>query len=217
MNSTEFIQWKIAAILLLIGGIFFWFGAFYPPYKQWITSDLKEYLTIISIHPLNWYIIHGAFTIGVILSIFGIQQYQDLLYSVGSNRILTGFILTAYLTGSIFWLLNIAFRLTVTMWAAKSLSHAGNIYDSFGTWMDWTNLIFAFYMVLAYFAIGCMGVVLRDIIWMPAWVSWFCIIFGFFGVIAYILRIPLWAPPLMVHLPLMIIGIATLIRLPGIT
>jgi hypothetical protein len=215
LNNPQFYTWKYAGILMLAGGIIFWAGAFFPPYKQWMTSDIKEYFSIINSNKINWFIIHGCFVLGVLISLLGWQLFSGSLIASGANKVLSGISYTALFTGSIFWLINIAFRITVTVWAANNLAETGIVHETFKTWMDWSNLLFSFYMVLAYFATGFLGVALRDISWMPIWVSWVLILFGFGGVIGYIVKIPLWAPPLIVHLPFMIAGIVILLKLPA--
>jgi hypothetical protein len=214
MDGSQLYSWKYTGLLMLAGGIVFWAGAFTPPYKQWMTSDLKEYLSIINTNHTGWYIIHGCFTLGVIISILGLYLFSESLKSSAADKVLSGIAYNLFLVGSIFWLINIAFRVTVTVWAAKNLADTGEVHDTFKTWMDWSNLLFSFYMVLAYTATGCFGIAMKDISWMPVWVCWFCIVFGFAGVIGYIFRVPLWAPPLMVHLPFIITGIFILIRIP---
>ncbi|HLF34297.1 MAG TPA: hypothetical protein VI583_08670 [Cyclobacteriaceae bacterium] len=213
MNQIDENLLKVSSIILLSGGLIFWFGAFFPPYKQWTTSDLKEYLLIIDSHRINWYIIHASFLLGVILTIFGTHLLSQTLLAAGANRIFANLLFSSYLAGSIFWILNIAFRVTVTTWYAGKFAEQDALFDMFKSMNDWTNLIFSVYMVLAYFAIGCMGMALLGLTMLPRWVDWFCIVMGFFGVFAFILRIPLWAPPLMVHLPFMVTGIFILIKL----
>lgn len=202
--------WRWSAILLLSGGIIFWIGAFTPPYRQWTTSDLGEYLSIIRAHPFNWYLIHACFLLGVVLTILGVPALARALAAAGAEELplLTG--TTAFLFGSAFWVLNIAFRVTVTIQAAEHQNPSAEFLSSFQAWMDWSNLLFSIYMVLAYAGTGLLGMELRAVSWLPGWVGWFVMIFGFGGVIGYIVRFPLYAPPLMVHLPWIVTGIMLL-------
>jgi len=210
--QTDIQLWRWAAILLLSGGIIFWTGALTPPYKWWMTKDTGEYLTLIDQNKLSWYFIAGTFLVGIILSLSGIQLASTALREAG-QKILPQIAITTYFTGTIFWILNIAFRITVTVWAAQQLKETGHIEPTFKTWMDWTNLIFAIYMVLAYFAIGCLGYSLLQVNLLPGWVSWTCIIMGFGGSVLYLVRFPFFDPPLMVHTPLIILAIMILMKI----
>jgi hypothetical protein len=213
MEQPDLSSWKLPAILLLLGGIIFWIGACYPPYRQWMTSDTKEYLTIVGQNKINWYIIHGCFLLGVIVTVIGVQLFSQSLIVAGKDNVYANIGQTAFFFGAGFWIINIVFRLTVTLWAAERLLASGDLYDSFKTWMDWSNLLFSIYMVLAYAAIGFLALSLKQLDLVPSWVSWFSIIFGFVGTVGYIVRIPIYEPPLMVHLPFMITGIMLLIRI----
>jgi len=204
--------WRGTGILLLAGGFIFWIGAFTPPYKWWMTKDVKEYLTLIHDNKTAWYFIAATFLIGVVTTIFGMQLFSNALRQSGQN-IFPQIGFTAFSFGSIFWILNIAFRATVTVWAANKLSDSSQLEPSFKTWMDLTNLIFAIYMVPAYFGIGCMGYSLHQIAVLPIWISWMCMLFGFGGSVLYLCRFPFFDPPLMVHTPLIITGIFILLKI----
>jgi hypothetical protein len=210
-ENIYLIRWS--AILLLAGGILFWIGALWPPYKQWMTADTKVYLAVINDHKIAWYIIHIFFALGVTISLLGMQSFSNTLSLLNGNKLHTSIISSAYMAGSVFWLLNIAFRLTVTLWAGQQFASNNQIPNSFQSWMDWSNLIFGIYMVLAYLSIAFLGFILKDLAILPAWGSWFCIIFGLTGIVGYMVQFPLFAPPLIVHLPLIIIGILTLLKI----
>lgn len=211
MATSDLQLWRWTGFLLLAGGVIFWIGAFTPPYKWWMTSDVKEYLTLIHDHQRAWYFIAGTFLLGVLLTLFGMQLFSIALQQAG-QKLFPQMGLLAFAFGSIFWILNIAFRVTVTVWAAKQLAESQLLNPSFQTWMDWTNLIFAIYMVLAYFGIGCMGYSLHQISVVPNWTTWVCMIMGFGGSVLYICRVPVFDPPLMVHTPLILTGIMLLIK-----
>ena len=122
MTAENIYLLRWSALLILAGGILFWIGAFWPPYKQWMTTDTKEYLSIVQSHKTAWYIMHICFALGVTVSLLGVQNLSTTLVLLNGNKLLSSIISTAYLIGSGFWLLNIAFRLTVTLWAGQQLA-----------------------------------------------------------------------------------------------
>lgn len=211
METTDIQLWRWTGFLLLAGGIIFWVGAFTPPYRWWMTRDIKEYLTLIHDHKRTWYFISAVFAVGIILTLFGMQLFSLSLQRSGQN-VFSQIGFMAYAFGSAFWILNIAFRITVTVWAANQWSENHLLEPSFQSWMDWTNLIFAIYMVLAYFGVGCMGYALYPLSVVPSWTAWLCMVFGFGGSVLYLCRVPVFDPPLMVHTPLILTGIVILLK-----
>lgn len=212
MQESTLQLWRWAAILLISGGTIFWIGAWTPPYRWWMTSDLKEYLTLIHDNKTIWYFIAATFAVGVVMTLFGVQLFSIALQEA-QQKIMPQIGYTAIAFGSAFWILNIAFRATVTVWAASQLADTGAVEPTFKTWMDWSNLIFSIYMVLAYFGIGCLGYALKETGLLPDWTGWMCMIFGFSGSALYMVGFPLFAPPLMVHTPLIITGIVILLKI----
>lgn len=208
--QTGMLKWS--GMLLLAGGIIFWIGAGYPPYRQWMTTNTEEYLQIIARFKTNWYIIHGLFLVGIILSIFGMQLFASTLQVAGISTPLAMIGNTAFFLGAVFWIINIAFRLTVTVSVADALATTGQLPEWFQTWMDWSNLLFALFMILSYFCVGCIGWAMLRGQFAPTWVSWFCTIFGFAGTIFYLTGLPVFAPPLMVYLPAIIIGLTIVLK-----
>ena len=204
---------KWAAILMLSGGVLFWIGAFTPPWRQWMTSDTKEYLAIIHDNQLGWFLIHSPMVVGVILTVFSLQLLSSATPFSGTGKLFSDIGANAFFFGSILLVLNFAFRLTVTLWVADQFAKTNEVQPWFNTWFDWSNLIFAIHCVLAYAAVGFMGLALRYLSVLPSWTTWFCIIYGFAGSIGFIVRFPLFVAPLMIHLPFMICGVALLIKL----
>ncbi len=202
-----------SAILMVAGSVLFWIGALTPPYKQWMTSDLREYLSIIHNNKLNWFLIHTPMLLGVVLTVIALHLFAGGQTSTGSLKLFTTVAVNGFAFGAVFLVINFAFRLTVTIWVAQRLADVGEPELWFSTWMDWSNLLFSVYMVLAYLSIGFLGLALGHLQGIPSWTAWFCLIFGFAGSIGYIVQIPLFAPPLMVHLPLMVAGVVMLLKL----
>lgn len=156
MNTEEINLWRWAGILILAGGISFWIGAFTPPYKQWMTKDVKEYLTIIGTHKINWYIIHAFFLVGVIVNFFGITLLTDGLKNQ-NQTILPQLAYSAFAIGTILWIIDIAFRVVYTTWAAKQFVELNQYQETYLTLRTWSSSLFSVYMILAYLATGFIG------------------------------------------------------------
>jgi hypothetical protein len=200
---------RFSFILLLAGGLAFWIGALTPPYRQWITNNLEEYLTIIYHHRYFWYFMHAFFFTGVLATALGLRIMAGWLAET-SHSIWFRIAADAYSFGTLFVILNFAFRLTVTTNVADVfvVQHATD--PSFQSWLQCSNLIFAVYMLMGYFSAACMGYGLLKSKIIPRWTAMFCIYFGVAALVTYPAGFILFAPPLMIHVPYILTSIAAL-------
>ena len=98
MQESTLQLWRWTGIMLVSGGIIFWIGACTPPYRWWMTSDLKEYLTLIHDNKTIWYFIAATFALGVVMTVFGIQLFslalqeaqQKIMPQIGNTAIAFG-------------------------------------------------------------------------------------------------------------------------------
>jgi len=150
--------------------------------------------------------------LGVILTMFSLQIFSEAVAFTSTGKIFLILSSSAFSFGAVLVIINFAFRLTVTMWVANRFTETNSIETWYDTWMRWSNFIFGLYMVLAYLSIGFWGLALKDVLIIPQWLIWFCILFGFVGVLGYIAGLPLFAPPLMIHLPFLVASITILSR-----
>jgi hypothetical protein len=73
-----------------------------------------------------------------------------------------------------------------------------------------SGALFTIYMVLAYLAIAAYGRVLLQTALAPRWLARAVLIFGLVGAVDFTARVPVFAPPLMIHLPLGAVCLAIL-------
>jgi hypothetical protein len=133
MTETTSAELRTAAWLLLIGGIVFLVGAFSPPSEQW-TSPLKRSLQVIGEHRAGWYWIHACFVVGVVLTMLGFVAFAGARNRHGSGSTLTDVVTALYVVGAGFWLVSIAFRVTVQVWAANEVVATGAIPAPYEPW-----------------------------------------------------------------------------------
>ena len=202
-----------AAALLLVGGwVVFWAGAFTPPWRWWYGIPVREYLEMVAAHRIVWLWIAASFTLGVLLTLAGLVVLGAVLRTAG-DRVWSELGQAAFLLGSVLWLASIAFRATATVAAANETISSGTVPPWFVPMRTWSGVIFAIYMVLAYLAIAAYGKALLDTALVPRWLGWAHIFFGLLGAVGFVARVPVFDPPLMVHLVPGILGVALLLRL----
>jgi len=154
MTETTSADLRTAALLLLIGGIVFLVGAFWPPWEQWY-SPLKRSLQVIGEHRAAWYWIHTCFVIGVVLTMLGFVAFAGARNRAGSGSTLTDLTATLYVVGGVFWLVSVAFRVTVQVWAANEVIATDAIPTTYEAWHRFSGVMFMLYIAMAYLA--CAG------------------------------------------------------------
>jgi len=195
---------RLAGALLLLGGIIFTIGAVSPPWEQWY-APLQRALQIIGQNRVAWYWIHGCFTVGVVLTILGFVALAHELRDTPSG-VLASLVGVAYGTGAVFWLINIAFRGSVQVWAADEVLRTGSVPINYAPLQRWASLLFAAYSVLAYLAVAGLGWIMLRTGLTPRWAAWFAVVVGVTGG-----GIAGMSVPMIVHIPLMVVG-ALLLR-----
>jgi hypothetical protein len=196
------------------GWISFWAGAFTPPWKWWFPITVRDYLELVAANQGIWLWIAASFALGVLMTLAGLVVLGAALRAAG-DRIWSELGQAAFLFGSVLWLASIAFRATATISAAKETAASGVVPPWFEPMRAWAGAIFAIYMVLAYLAIAAYGKALLATGLSPRWVARTHTIFGLLGAVGFVAGLPLFAPPLMIHLAPGILGVVMLVRLRG--
>ena len=205
MESLNATSLRIAGALLLSGGIVFLVGALSPPWEQWY-APLQRALEVIGRHRIAWYWIHGCFVVGVILTILGFVALAHALRDTPAGLLAT-VVGVAYATGAVFWLVNIAFRGTVQVWAAEQVIRTGSVPPEYEPLRHWAGLLFGLYMVLAYLASAGLGWLMLRTGLSPRWAAWLAVILGLTGGGVVGMSVPM-----IVHIPLMVVGVFLLRR-----
>lgn len=211
MTTSEL---RIAAYLLVAGWLVFWAGAFTPPWRWWYGIPTDEYLQMISAHRVVWRWIAAAFATGVVCTALGLTALRSALQG-HDGSVWSDLGLTLFAIGSVVWLASIAFRATATVSAAEAITTSGTVPEWFVPLRGWSGALFGIYMVLAYVAVAAFGKALLASGIVPAWLAWAHIVFGLVGAVGFVARVPVFDPPLMIHLLPGILGVVLLIRPPG--
>jgi hypothetical protein len=193
------------------GWITFWAGAVNPAAARFFRGlAVREYLETIDAHRVAWLLIAGSFAAGVLLTLAGLLLLGVALREAG-DRLWSVLGQAAYLFGAVLWLATLAFRATATVAAARETVAVGAIPTWFEPMRSWAGALFAIYMVLAYLAIAAFGKALLGTTLAPRWLARTHLIFGLLGAAGFLARVPLFNPPLMIHLVPGILGVTLLV------
>jgi hypothetical protein len=200
---------KASSILLIGGWIIFWAGAMTPPWDWWYPTTSAEYLMLIDAHRWIWLWIAASFGIGVLLTLAGLIVLGSILRDRG-DRLWIELGQAAFMFGGVLWMTTIVFRATATISAAEEAASTGTVPGWFEPAFMWSNALFAVYMVLAYLAIAAYGRALLRTALVAPWLGKTHVAFGLAGAIGFVVRIPVFDPPLMIHLVPGILGVVLL-------
>ncbi len=210
-----------AGVCLVAGAVIFFTGAGVPQlYKAWTASSRLEYLQTVAAHGRAWKFTNVSMMIGVILNTLGYALLWPIVIGFESRGKFTlaqvslvGFVVAAGL-----WIVFQCYRLSVPVWAARQTAQSSEIPAMFEPLEMWAGLLFSSYMILAYLSIAAFGGVMLIMGFLPDWLSVFSIIFGLAGSAAFVAGglgikgIPLFEPPLMIHIVPLLMGIVLLTR-----
>ncbi|MFZ5894843.1 MAG: hypothetical protein ACOY0T_27530 [Myxococcota bacterium] len=191
--------------LLIAGAVVFWAGAVTPPYRQWMTASLDEYLSIVGANVFNWRVMHGLFASGTVLTLIGLSALTSRFRGTrGDTWAAIG--ATLFTLSALLWLLQVAFRVTVTSWASTELAMSGHVPGEYVALHRWMGAIFGAHMLLGYLAEAAYGFAILNASMLPKWSAWTAICLGTLALPG--LATPVFQPPLMLEVVPFALGIA---------
>jgi hypothetical protein len=188
---------RLSAAFFVIGAVVFWVGARTFPGLS---------LDVVAANLPGHYWTTMNFLVATVITIIGLALLTQALRDTG-DRVLAGVGLLIFSLGSVFWVVHLAYRLTVVVQAAEDWRVTTMAPDWYEPWRAWAALLFAIHSVLAYLGLAAYGRALLATQWTPRWIAWSCILAG-------LLAAPLGGLPLFIHVPLWLAGIAFLTRSP---
>lgn len=127
------------------------------------------YFRVIREHEHQWRAHAWLFAAGAVLMGLGLAfaaQGIPSRYAIAA--------LIVYLLVAPAWLAHLAFRLDLTVGAARD-ERRQPTFDALG---PWTGSLYNVFMVGAYFAVALLGIALLDRGLVPAWTAWVLVVFG---------------------------------------
>jgi len=206
----------VTGLALTVGSVLFLIGAGLPPEPQRVFSaPMKEHLAIILRGRARWSWMGHLMTAGVVATAAGLWMFA---VTAGSPmRAIAGAV--GYLIGAVLWVLVLTFRGTTLLDVAEEVDRTGEIPGWVEPMQSWTGRMYWIYMLLAYLAIVAVGWTLISLHILAAWIAWFALVYGIVLGLSFAAGFPktkMWGPvaepPFLIHVPLLVIGIALLAR-----
>jgi hypothetical protein len=132
---------------------------------------LEESLPRIHLDRRRWTWIHVWMVAGTLVTFAGLAGLTAI-QDESTARVLTAMATAVYVTGGVCWVSSLAFRLTVTSWAAEQSVTTGGIPAGFVAYDRWSGALYCVHMLSAYVASAALGVAVLASDELPSGLGW---------------------------------------------
>jgi hypothetical protein len=213
LHRTFWTERRFTGMALLLGAVLFLVAAFRPITDSKGTPVYflppRKYLFVVFTHSTLWQWASILFIGGTIVTILGLALLTMQLRDAG-DRAFSQLGLLAFALGAVLWFIDVAFRLSVDLWAAQEIARTAAIPDYYVPLTRWTHTLFNIHTTLSLAALLAYGGALLTTRVLPHWVGWLTIVYALAGsgVLAYTHDFV----PLVHYLLTIVIGILLLLR-----
>ena len=147
----------------------------------------------------RWIWIHAWMIVGTIVSVLAVVSMSRLLCDEG--RCLLAIVgATAFIVGSLAFLVTLVLRLTATPSAAADTVRAGAVPQAYRSQARFMGVLHTVYMLLSYSTFSVLGGSMLGSASFPAWLGWTGVATGVVCVAGYLItRGGPFAPPIIAH------------------
>lgn len=212
-HRTFWTQYRFTGITLIVGCLLFFAGASMP------LTDIRGnfiwglpprgWLLVIFAHPVLWQWTNLLLLGGSIVILLGLAMLTITLRAAG-DRVLAPLGFSAFFFGTLLWVIQLAFRLSVDLWAAQETGKTGVVPHVYEPLNLWIRFLFVIYGVLAQSGMVAYGAALLFPRVLPKWLGWTNIVFSLAGL--SLLAFTGDAPPFLYYLMPIVMGILLLLR-----
>ena len=199
---------RIAGILLLAGTVVFFAGAgLFVSVLGSTSLTHPESFDRVAASPEAWLLTSGLLAAGVVVTLFGLALVAALAADAG-ERSFAPVGLVGFLLGTVLWMIDMAFRVTVFAdLAADPATALRPIYDSL---FSWVRAMSDSYIALAHLSLGAYGASIMRGRFLPRELGWFAVAYSALILILFLATAS--SPPFLVHFVPLVLGLALLVR-----
>lgn len=210
-SNTFWTEPHFTGIVLILGSLLFLGGAGLTPRDEQGTFIFslpqRAQLLLIAKHVRLWKWSASFFISGVVVTLLGLVLLASLFREAGDRFFaLPGLI--AFGFGAVLWVIHLASRPNIDLWAAQETANTGVIPEFYGPFTRWRGMLFVLYTVLAFSGLAAYGGAVLSTSVLPEWVGWTAIVYALVGM--GVLGITRDAPPFLHHLMPLVIGVLLL-------
>src|SRR5262245_19940298 len=205
-DSQRFCGWLlVSGFAVFMVGALLWKLDFQDPV---LVSTLRS----VGNAPGRWLWIHSWIAAGVVLSVAGLAAWTELQRRVGAP-VLASVGTTIFLIGAVLWLIAIALRVSIQVWAASEVVAGRELPPVYPAIHRLMGLLYAAHMLLSYVSVVVLGWNVLNSNVLSARAGWSGIIGGGAAAIGFVaLRGGPFAPPFLAHIYTCALGVLLIRR-----
>lgn len=186
MDEISSLHCLLTKVLLIGSFIVFAAGATGPALGGFWGMSLEDGAHWIAAHPGTWALSGILFIVSLFMCVSGLAIFNEALQTVDA-QLLARIGLVIYLIGSLFWIIDIGFRLSVELWAARIFAETSSFPESFTPLRILQSRLSDIFMISTFIASAIYGLSLLKSSQFPISVGWFSVVYGLFMAAAYAL------------------------------
>ena len=176
---------QILTRFLLIGSaVVFAAGAAVPAVDNFWGMASDEAAKWIAANPGRWIFSSVAFIVSLLLCVAGLAVFNEYLQEDAQPLAKIGFY--TFLTGALFWIIVMGFRLSIEPWAARIFVETASAPESFAPFDLLQSKFYDIFMVAAFLASSVYGLALLRSPQFPNSVGWFSVGYGILMAAAHV-------------------------------
>jgi hypothetical protein len=184
MASKTFWTRRFTGIALVLGCVLFLVGIGLIPRDEQGTFlyflSQRAQLLLIAKHPTLWWWASVLFIGAALVTLVGFVQLTLLLRGAG-DQAFSSLGLIALVFGDVLWVIQLAFRLSIDIWAAQETAKTGVLPALYLPLTWWITALFVVYTILAFLAAAAYGGGLVFTRLLPPWLGWATIVYSLAG------------------------------------
>jgi len=166
---------SVTGIVLILSSVIYFGGpavtVLRAEFVKALDASTTEMLEIVSRHVPAYQWGFALFGAGVVMTVVGLGLLSILLSAIG-HHVLALVAFVGYTFGAVLWMLDLAFDMSVTPWAAREFARTSEVPAFYVPLKQWGETLLCIYTVLAFLSLATYGWGLLQTGLLPAWIGW---------------------------------------------
>lgn len=163
---------RVAGSLLTAGLVLGLVAAMTPTLGPVWQAGAADRLALIATREKAWVFSNSLFAVGLLAAVLGVAALMEQLLATDGGATSAWSMFTAFVVGTVLWLVHLGFRLTVMVTVSRDVGGGAPMPDWFGPMWDLGNYLLAAYVAIASIGLLFLGHAILSTSLFPGWSGW---------------------------------------------